>query len=339
MGEIVFHYAPSREHRHVEAFLGDFSGTLLSDGYQGYEAYAKARGEAVVHAGCWSHARREFVKIRDLDPVRCDEALDLICGLYAEEEKIRGKKLAGREKLLWRREHSRPLVEAFWRWCDAMADDMTRPPQDPLLKAIAYARNHRSGLEVCLQDPDVPIDTDLLERCVRPVALGRRNWLFCWSGSCRDPAEPGADMPPVRRRYLHVAGGCPAAGLGPSRPGRGLADAAPVKGPLRRQPDDIRRQQGCAREGAASGLTITDRSGVRDVRRQGRRKMSAYTASTTISMSPKQHRLTRDGTRAFRLLDRAARSMAAPSGSFHLSASIPVERLPRSALPIPSEMT
>lgn len=154
--ETVFHYAPSREHRHVEAFLGDFSGTLLSDGYQGYDAYAMARGDAVVHASCWSHARREFAKIRS-------------------------KKLGGREKLLWRRDHSRPIVEAFWRWCDAMVADMTRPPKDPLLKAIGYTRNHRSGLEVCLQDPDVPIDSNHLERCVRPIALGRRNWLFCWT--------------------------------------------------------------------------------------------------------------------------------------------------------------
>ena len=179
--EVVFHYAPSREHRHVEAFLGNFSGTLLSDGYQGYDAWAKARGDAVVHASCWSHCRREFAKIRDLDPIRCDEALDLIGGLYAEEETIRKKKLGGREKLLWRRDHSRPIVEAFWRWCDGMVADMTRPPKDPLLKAIAYARNHRSGLEVCLQDPDVPIDTNHLERAIRPVALGRRNWLFAWS--------------------------------------------------------------------------------------------------------------------------------------------------------------
>ena len=179
--EVVFHYAPSREHRHVEAFLGDFSGTLLSDGYQGYDAWAKARGDAVVHASCWSHCRREFAKIRDLDPVRCDEALDLIGGLYAEEETIRKKKLSGREKLLWRRDHSRPIVEAFWRWCDGIVADMTRPPKDPLLKAVGYARNHRSGLEVCLQDPDVPIDTNHLERAIRPVALGRRNWLFAWS--------------------------------------------------------------------------------------------------------------------------------------------------------------
>ena len=91
------------------------------------------------------------------------------------------KKLGGREKLLWRRDHSRPIVEAFWRWCDDIVADMTRPPKDPLLKAIGYARNHRSGLEVCLQDPDVPIDTNHLERAIRPVALGRRNWLFAWS--------------------------------------------------------------------------------------------------------------------------------------------------------------
>ena len=64
-----------------------------------------------------AHCQREFAKIRDLDPVRCDEALDLIGGLYAEEEKIRSKKLGGRERPLWRREHSRPIVEAFWRWC------------------------------------------------------------------------------------------------------------------------------------------------------------------------------------------------------------------------------
>ncbi len=116
---------------------------------------------------------------RGQHPVRCDEALELIGGLYAEEETIAEKKLDSRKKLLWRREHSRSTVEAFWRWCDDMVADMTRPPKDPLLKAIGYARNHRSGLEVCLQDPAVPIDTNHIERCIRPIALGRRNWMLC----------------------------------------------------------------------------------------------------------------------------------------------------------------
>ncbi len=161
--EIVFHYAPSREHRHVGSFLGDFEGTLLSDGYQAYEAWAAARGDVVVHAGCWSHARREIETIKDQDPVRCREVLDLIGGLYAHEEKIRKKKLAGSAKLAWRREHSMPIVEAFWRWCRTIVEDLSRPPKDPLLLAVNYACNRRDALEVCLSDPDVPIDTNHLE--------------------------------------------------------------------------------------------------------------------------------------------------------------------------------
>ena len=146
--EIVFHYAPSREHRHVENFLGDFEGTLLSDGYQAYETWAAARGDVVVHAACWAHTRREIETIKDQDPVRCREALDLIGGLYAHEENSRKKKLAGSAKLALRREHSVPIVEAFWRWCRTIVED--------LLLAVNYARNRRDALDVCLSDPDVP---------------------------------------------------------------------------------------------------------------------------------------------------------------------------------------
>ena len=55
--EVVFHYAPTRAHRHVHAFLGAFRGTLLTDGYEGYAAYAAQRPEEVIHAQCWSHTR------------------------------------------------------------------------------------------------------------------------------------------------------------------------------------------------------------------------------------------------------------------------------------------
>ena len=160
--EIVFHYAPSRGHRHVETFLGDFEGTRVSDGYQAYAAFAAARGDVVVHAGCWAHARREVEAIKDYDPVRCGEALGLIGGLYAHEETLRKKKLAGSANLAWRREHSVPLVEAYWRWCKTIVEDLSRPPKDPLLGAVAEARNRRDALEVSLSDPDVPIDTNHL---------------------------------------------------------------------------------------------------------------------------------------------------------------------------------
>ena len=104
--EIVFHYAPSRAHKHVEAFLGDFKGTLLSDGYAAYAAYARQRG--IVHAQCWSHCRRNYVDAKESEPEAVAEALSLIGALYAHEKTIRKKKLDGPAKLAYRREHSTP---------------------------------------------------------------------------------------------------------------------------------------------------------------------------------------------------------------------------------------
>ena len=179
--EILFHYAPSRDHRHVESFLGDFEGTLPSDGYQAYEAWAAARGDVVVHAGCWAHTRQEIETIKDQDPVRCGKALDLIDGFYAHEEKIRKKKFAGLAKLAWRKEHSLSIVEAFWRWRKIIVEDLSRPPKDPFLLPVNYARNRRDTLEFYLANPDVAIDTIHLEKGIRVIPMGRRNWLFCWT--------------------------------------------------------------------------------------------------------------------------------------------------------------
>ena len=209
--EIVFHYAPSREHRHVGSFLGDFEGTLLSDGYQAYESWAAARGDVVVHAGCWSHTRREFEAIKDGDPVRCTEALELIGGLYAHEEEIRKKKLAGSAKFAWRRENSAPIVEAFWRWCRTIVEDLSRPPKDPLLLAVNYACNRRDALEVCLSDPDVPIDTNHLERdTCHPDGTAELVVLLVRTrrGACRKHPEPCLDVSHARGRPLHLAGRC-----------------------------------------------------------------------------------------------------------------------------------
>jgi transposase len=114
--EIVFLYAPSREHRHVQAFLGPFQGILLSDGYEAYSAYVK-HTKGVTQAGCWSHCRRGFERAGESEPVSVAEALALIGGLYRHEEIIREKNLTGARKLAYRTEHSAPLVQAFWTWC------------------------------------------------------------------------------------------------------------------------------------------------------------------------------------------------------------------------------
>ena len=178
--EIVFHYAPSREHRHVKAFLGeDFAGTLLSDGYEAYSAYA-AQNAQVKHAACWSHTRRYFELAKEADP-KAEEALTLIGALYRHEALIREKQLEGQAKHQYRLDHSEPIVTAFWGWCETQCRRSDLTPRHPLVKALKYARTRTEELKTFLADPDVPIDTNHLERALRPVPMGRRNWLFCWS--------------------------------------------------------------------------------------------------------------------------------------------------------------
>ncbi len=177
--EIVFHYTSSRAHRHVLELLGDYQGTLLSDGYEAYAAYAR-QSTSVTHAQCWSHTRRKFEQAKDSDPA-CNEALALIGVLYGHEQQIRDQGLQGEAKLRYRTQHGEPVVNTFWQWCE---DQCHRPdllPSHPLSKALNYARARVGNLRVFLGDPDVPIDTNHLERGLRPIPMGKKNWLFCWT--------------------------------------------------------------------------------------------------------------------------------------------------------------
>ena len=177
--EIVFHYTNSRAHRHVLELLGDYQGTLLSDGYEAYAAYAR-QNTSVTHAQCWSHTRRKFEQAKDSDPA-CDEALALIGALYRHEQQIRDQALVGEAKLRYRTQHSEPVVKRFWQWCEDQCHRAELLPSHPLSKALNYARARVSSLRVFLGEPDVPIDTNHLERGLRPIPMGKKNWLFCWT--------------------------------------------------------------------------------------------------------------------------------------------------------------
>ena len=178
--EIVFHYAPTREHRHVQEFLGDFSGTLLSDGYEAYAAYARHNGQ-VTHAQCWAHCRRGFEQAAESEPAASAEAMALIGALYRHEEIVREKGVEGEKKLAYRTQHSEPIVKAFWTWCDNQCHRPDLLPSSPLAKALKYAMARHTSLQVFLSDPEVPIDTNHLERSLRVIPTGKKNWLFCWT--------------------------------------------------------------------------------------------------------------------------------------------------------------
>ena len=158
--EIVFHFAPSREHRHVRSFLGEFRGTLLTDGYEGYAAYAGTRPGQVIHGQCWSHTRRGFERAKDGEPEAVAEALALIGAMYRHEKQIRDDTVTGAAKHEYRTVHIRPVVEAFWKWCRTSCERTDLLPKNPLAKALNYALQRRLGLEVFLDDPDVAIDTN-----------------------------------------------------------------------------------------------------------------------------------------------------------------------------------
>jgi len=181
-GDLVFLYRPSRAAIHVREGLGEKmadGAVLLTDGYAAYERYTERTG--ITHAQCWAHTRRGVERAKDLEPAAVAEALARIGELYACEAAIREQNLTGTAKRAYRLTHAKPVAEAFFDWAEQPLTHAALLPSNPLTKALHYALERRAGLSVYLSDPDVPIDTNHLERALRPIPMGRRNWLFCWS--------------------------------------------------------------------------------------------------------------------------------------------------------------
>jgi transposase len=182
LDEVCFPFHPSRSADFVCNALGlkhAADAVLLTDGYAAYEQYAEKTG--ITHARCWVHGRRGFFDAIQAEPVGATEALEQLKALFAIEEDIRTLKLAGEDKQLHRLTHSKPLVETFFEWVDRQLERQGFTPTNPFIKALNYVRERRSGLEVFLTDPDVPIDTNHLERALRVIQMGRKSWLFCWT--------------------------------------------------------------------------------------------------------------------------------------------------------------
>ena len=165
-GEVVFPFSDSRKHGNAVRFLGDYSGTLVTDGYGAYEAYVAARGGAVTHQTCWVHARRGFEELKDTHPEMAGAALDLIGAIYRIEREIRDRTPAGR--LAARRTRSRAAVAAFRDWCDRTLEDPALTPRHPVRRAIAYATERWAALGTFPGTPTCRrTRTSWRTRCVR----------------------------------------------------------------------------------------------------------------------------------------------------------------------------
>jgi len=179
--EVCFEYCESRRHEHADEVLGPARPgmVLLSDGYGAYKAWAKKTG--AVHAECWVHTRRQFFEAKQAAPPQAQQAQQLIGKIYEVEEEIRRRGLSGSDKRLHRLTHAKPRVERFFAWVDEQLAGQGLLPSNRLTQALNYARVRRDALQVFLDDPDVAPDTNHLERALRVIPMGRRNWLFCWS--------------------------------------------------------------------------------------------------------------------------------------------------------------
>lgn len=176
--EVVFIYKESRAHKHVFDILGEYHGKLITDGYEAYDRYAEAN-KSVVLAACWAHARRKFVDAEGVEPERCKKALDYIAELYSVEADIKKLGYSREDKLDYRIKHSFPIVDRLFAWLESEMKSLALLDSSLFTIAANYVLSRTHELKVFITDPDVPIDTNHLERAIRPIPMGRKNWLFC----------------------------------------------------------------------------------------------------------------------------------------------------------------
>lgn len=168
----VFDFTTSRSRDGPAKFLAGFSGTLLADGYGGYDGVVA--GNDLVRAGCWAHARRKFVEAEKSAPAIAREAVDLIGRLYDVERRARATDPA--ERLTLRQRESRPTLDLLHQRLSAWKLKLL--PRHPMSEAAGYALRQWKELTVFAADPAVPLDNNISEREMKRIVLNRKNSLF-----------------------------------------------------------------------------------------------------------------------------------------------------------------
>jgi transposase len=172
---VLFRYAEKHDGQAVDRMLAGYQGYLVADAHSVYDHLY--RDGPVIEVACWSHCRRYFFKALGSDPERAREALAYIRGLFDLERALADAPPKKREAA--RAEHSQPLVEGFFAWCDAQVEHLL--DETPIAKAIHYARNHRTAFGRFLEDGRLPLHNNASELALRRQAIGRKNWIFLGS--------------------------------------------------------------------------------------------------------------------------------------------------------------
>lgn len=173
-GETVFEFQLGRGREGPRKFLGEWEGVLQTDGYQ---AYDDVGGEKLVHVGCWAHARRKFVDAVKVNP-KDAEAVKMVTrmdALFLVDRHARQQQLSVEERLALRREHADSWATEIHDQCVSLRKTVL--PKSALGQAVTYTLNMWPKLRRCFDYAEVELSNNLAENSMRPVALGRKNWL------------------------------------------------------------------------------------------------------------------------------------------------------------------
>ena len=175
---VVYMFAEDRKAIRAKQLFGDYHGILQVDGYAAYKGLIKSGGCLMQLAFCFAHARRKFwdVHVATKSPIAA-EALQRIAMFYAIEDRIRGLPAAHRAAV--RQTDTRPLIEDFKPWLEARLLEVSK--KSGLGKAIRYTLNHWDGLTRFIDDGRIEIDNNTVERSIKPIGLGKKNYLFAGS--------------------------------------------------------------------------------------------------------------------------------------------------------------
>jgi len=178
---VLYYWHPSRSTECIRAFLGEqFEGKLSCDGYISYKTYESEQKGSFALYECWAHLRRRFYEAQACDQRVAGWVLNQIQLLYQWEEELRESRAGPSLREAKRASHHRMVVERLFRYFEKRQEreNQSGLPASSIGEALSYALNQRAGLERVITDGEVEIDTNLVENAIRPLALGRRNWLF-----------------------------------------------------------------------------------------------------------------------------------------------------------------
>jgi len=186
MKSVVYDFCESRAGEHARAFLGEWRGSLTCDDFSGYKALIAS---GVTEVGCLAHARRKFFDLHAAGQSQIAEfALQQFTRVYGIEREV--KELGTEQRQIVRQQQSRPILDALHKWMTLQRRQV--PDGSATAKALDYSLRRWDALTRFVDDGQLPVDNNWIENQIRPIAIGRNNWLF--AGSLRAGQRAAAIM-------------------------------------------------------------------------------------------------------------------------------------------------